>query len=144
MVSHLQERWFRACVWIFHCSNFPRSSRKTPEGFPLWPHTPVCSHTHTERDEDLQALKRGKINIRENIILLCNISPVVAVEVIEPAALFHQVYGSWRVDPGRIAVLPLVLFSLTSLVATLISLLSSPVIIIICTLSGADLALSGT
>lgn len=57
-------------------------------------HTLLSAHTHTERDEDLQALKRGKMNVRENIILLCNISPVVAVEVIEPAALFHQVYGS--------------------------------------------------
>lgn len=66
--------------------------------------------------------------------------PVIAVEVIQPAAFLHQLDGPWGVEPGGVAVQPLVLFPLAALKSTLVGPLCSPVIIVVHTFSGLHLS----
>lgn len=57
--------------------------------------------------------------------------PVIAVEVIQPAAFLHQLDGARVVSPGGVAVQPLVLLPLAALHAALVGLLQLPVGIVI-------------
>lgn len=64
------------------------------------------------------------------------IEPVIAVEVVQPAAFFHQLDGPWGVEPGGITVQSLVLFTLAAFEAALVGPLCAPVIIVVHTLPG--------
>lgn len=65
--------------------------------------------------------------------------PVVAVEVVQPAALLHQLDGARAVPPGGVAVRALVLVALAALHTTLVRLLQLVVYVVVQTLSGVDL-----
>lgn len=68
------------------------------------------------------------------------IPPVIAVEVVQPAAFFHQLDGPWGVEPGGITVQSLVLFTLAAFKAALVGPLCAPVIIVVHTLPGLRFA----
>ena len=65
--------------------------------------------------------------------------PVIAVEVVQPAALLHELDGARGVEPGRVAVQPLVLLPLAALKATLVGALRAPVVVVVHTLAGLRL-----
>lgn len=62
--------------------------------------------------------------------------PVIAVEVVQPAAFLHQLDGPWGVEPRGVAMQPLVLFTLAALKAALVGPLRAPVIIVVHTFPG--------
>lgn len=57
--------------------------------------------------------------------------PVIAVEVIQPAALLDELDGAGAVAPGGIAVQPLVLLALAALQAALVGALQLPVGVVV-------------
>lgn len=57
--------------------------------------------------------------------------PVIAVEIVQPAALLHQLNGARVVSPGGIAMEALILLSFAALHTTLVRLLHFPVGIVI-------------
>lgn len=66
--------------------------------------------------------------------------PVIAVEVVQPAAFLHQLDGPWGVEPGGITVQTLVLLPLAAFEAALVGPLRVPVIIVVHTLPGLRFA----
>ena len=70
---------------------------------------------------------------------MCVSVPVVAVEVVQPAALLHQLDGARAVPPGGVAVRAFVLLALAALHPTLIGLLDLVVDIVVQTLGGVGL-----
>jgi len=66
--------------------------------------------------------------------------PVVAVEVVQPAALLHQLDGARGVEPRGVAVQSLVLVALAALKAALVGALRAPVVVVVDTFAGLRLA----
>lgn len=62
--------------------------------------------------------------------------PVIAVEVVQPAAFLYQLDGPWGVEPGGVTVQSLVLLPLAALETALVGPLRTPVIIVVHTLPG--------
>lgn len=71
-------------------------------------------------------------------------APVVAVEVIQPAALLDKLDGAGAVAPGRVAVQPLVLLTLAALQAALVGALQLPVGVVVDALPRLSLPAPGT
>ena len=72
-------------------------------------------------------------------VSVCVSVPVVAVEVVQPAALLHQLDGARVVPPGGVAVRAFVLLALAALHSALIGLLDLVVNIVVQTLGGVGL-----
>lgn len=70
--------------------------------------------------------------------------PVVAVEVVQPAALLDELDGAGAVAPGGVAVQPLVLLALAALQATLVGALQLPVGVVVNALPSLGLPTPGT
>lgn len=70
--------------------------------------------------------------------------PVVAVEVVEPAALFDELDAAGAVPPGGVAVRALVLLSLTTLHAAAVRLLDLPVNVKVQALARLHLGMTGS
>lgn len=79
-----------------------------------------------------------------NCCLSIFLVPVIAVEVIEPAAFLHQLDGARVVPPGRVAVRALVLLAIAALHATLVGLLDLIVDVVVQTLPGVVVSLAQT
>ncbi len=73
---------------------------------------------------------------------MCVFVPVVAVEVVQPAAFLHQLDGARVVPPGGVAVRAFVLLALTALHSALIGLLDLVVDVVVQTLSGVCLPMA--
>ncbi len=70
--------------------------------------------------------------------------PVVAVEVVEPAALLDELDAAGAVPPGGVAVRALVLLSLTALHAAAVRLLDLPVNVEVQALTRLHLGMTGS
>ncbi len=72
-------------------------------------------------------------------VCVCVCVPVIAVEVIQPAAFLHQLNGARVVPPGGVAVRAFVLLALAALHSALIGLLDLVVDVVVQTLGGVGL-----
>lgn len=71
-------------------------------------------------------------------------APVVAVEVVQPAAFLDKLDGARAVAPGGVAVQPLVLLALAALQAALVGALQLPVGVVVDALPRLGLPAPGT